>query len=251
LRCDRLACRQGRVSFLPLNKLTVGEIHYPQGAEFLPMVDALRYDPKYAKAVKQVRMQCQPSTGASMLHAATYVPLVADRRCIVFFIGFREGADLQDDGNGVEDAERGQVSCCAALRSASDFGAAGRLHGFNLAGFCLRSSHYCNACMPGRAVKPTGGAGEKVDRRGTLAGGYQDDRKSQMKLHRSVAEHSEGLAQKEEQRRDMRTRLNQADTDITKLTSEVRLPAVRLFALIPRGQPEAAALLPSLPWLFR
>jgi hypothetical protein len=72
-----------------------------------------------------------------------------------------------------------------------------------------------------------------------------------MKLHRSVAEHSEGLAQKEEQRRDMRTRLNQADTDITKLTSEVRLPAVRLFALIPRGQPEAAALLPSLPWLFR
>ena len=59
LRYDRLACRQGRVSFLPLNKLTVGEIHYPQGAEFLPMVDALRYDPKYAKAVKQVRMQCQ------------------------------------------------------------------------------------------------------------------------------------------------------------------------------------------------
>ncbi len=80
-------------------------------------------------------------------------------------------------------------------------------------------------------MKPAGlgGAGEKVDRRGTLAGGYQDDRKSQMKLHRSVAEHSEGLAQKEEQRRDMRTRLNQADTDITKLTSEVRLPAVRLF----------------------
>ena len=93
-----------------------------------------------------------------------------------------------------------------------------------------------------RSEANLGGAGEKVDRRGTLAGGYQDDRKSQMKLHRSVAEHSEGLAQKEEQRRDMRTRLNQADTDITKLTSEVRLP-VRLFALIPRGQPEAAALL--------
>ncbi len=88
-----------------------------------------------------------------------------------------------------------------------------------------------------RSEANLGGAGEKVDRRGTLAGGYQDDRKSQMKLHRSVAEHSEGLAQKEEQRRDMRTRLNQADTDITKLTSEVRLPVCAHSARTAGGQP--------------
>ncbi len=68
------------------------------------------------------------------------------------------------------------------------------------------------------------GAGEKVDRRGTLAGGYQDERKSQMKLHRSMADHSEGLAQKEQQRLEMKTKLDQTDTEITKWTSEVPFP---------------------------
>ena len=146
------------------------------------------------------------------------------------------------------------MPCCSPVRLGFWSSQGGSMASTSRASACPPPVAAMHA-LPGCSDANLGGcnAGEKVDRRGTLAGGYQDDRKSQMKLHRSVAEHSEGLAQKEEQRRDMRTRLNQADTDITKLTSEVRLP-VRLFALIPRGRPEAAwphCWEPSLPWRFR
>lgn len=47
--------KQGRLTFMPLNRLTRESFDYPESKEHvIPLISQLRYDPKYKDAVNQV-----------------------------------------------------------------------------------------------------------------------------------------------------------------------------------------------------
>lgn len=42
----------GEVTFMPLNRLHVKDIDYPQTSDAIPMISKLNYDPKFDKALR-------------------------------------------------------------------------------------------------------------------------------------------------------------------------------------------------------
>jgi structural maintenance of chromosome 3 (chondroitin sulfate proteoglycan 6) len=46
--------KAGRITFVPLNRLKVQNVDYPQGDDIVPMMSILKYDQRYEKAIKQV-----------------------------------------------------------------------------------------------------------------------------------------------------------------------------------------------------
>jgi hypothetical protein len=81
------------------------------------MVNALRYDAKYAKAIKQVGMHCRaiPSLFSNANGPETLSLAHTRVGCKWCVAGVWQGADLQDDGDRMEDAERRKVPRSAVV----------------------------------------------------------------------------------------------------------------------------------------
>jgi hypothetical protein len=50
--------KAGRVTFMPLNRLRTRPTVYPSGADAIPMMSKLTFDPMFQKALEQVSHTC-------------------------------------------------------------------------------------------------------------------------------------------------------------------------------------------------
>ena len=198
----------GRVTFLPLNRMTPPNVIYPEGSDAFPLVSKLKYDAKFDSAFKQVfgRVLICRNIDVAVAKAAA-----SELNCVTM-----DGDTVSNKGSmsgGYHDSSRSRIAAMSALRE------------LNINREDLREkSGEVKKSLQAAEQKMSSILGEisrlESQRRHSVQ--HVDRLRNELRFYGDTGTRASSLLQQTEKRiASMRVDIEQLDTHIAELTSEI------------------------------